>query len=194
MHTIPATTHSTVTIFAAAENDGLSEGQRLSAAEEAAQEEGALAPAGITLRRGAALRLCAHIKFDGVRCGSPALRRGDFCYFHNRWRLHHPGVAMPFLDNPHAIQFAIMDILRALSQQELKQADAGTMLYGLQLAIQNLRAVQAGPSGEMVTEDPALHQFEHWLKTDDDARDSDRICQELKKRAAGYTSGRTVEG
>jgi hypothetical protein len=28
-------------------------------------------------------RTCEHIKRDGKRCGSPALRRRRFCYFHN---------------------------------------------------------------------------------------------------------------
>src|SRR5882757_5386776 len=29
-------------------------------------------------------RLCSHIKVNGVRCGSPALRKEVFCYFHQR--------------------------------------------------------------------------------------------------------------
>ncbi len=29
-------------------------------------------------------RLCAHIKVNGIRCGSPSLRQEVFCYFHQR--------------------------------------------------------------------------------------------------------------
>jgi hypothetical protein len=28
------------------------------------------------------LPICEHIKMDGVRCGSPALRAGRYCYYH----------------------------------------------------------------------------------------------------------------
>jgi hypothetical protein len=31
---------------------------------------------------------CQHIKLNGVRCGSPALRGKDLCYFHNRHERH----------------------------------------------------------------------------------------------------------
>ncbi|HYL13004.1 MAG TPA: hypothetical protein VEV41_08205 [Terriglobales bacterium] len=33
--------------------------------------------------------ICEHIKNDGIRCGSPALRGRSFCYFHKRWRETH---------------------------------------------------------------------------------------------------------
>jgi hypothetical protein len=32
---------------------------------------------------------CQHIKKNGIRCGSPALRGRSFCYFHTRWRETH---------------------------------------------------------------------------------------------------------
>jgi hypothetical protein len=32
------------------------------------------------------IRTCQHIKTNGIRCGSPAMRRSPFCYFHKRWR------------------------------------------------------------------------------------------------------------
>lgn len=28
------------------------------------------------------IKICTHIKFDGVRCGSPAMRGNSRCYFH----------------------------------------------------------------------------------------------------------------
>src|SRR5437879_2595022 len=30
---------------------------------------------------------CQHIKTNGTQCGSPALRNGEYCYFHRRWRM-----------------------------------------------------------------------------------------------------------
>ena len=29
---------------------------------------------------------CEHIKINGTQCGSPALRRNHFCFFHKRWQ------------------------------------------------------------------------------------------------------------
>ena len=33
-----------------------------------------------------AIKICSHIKTDGSRCGSPALRHQDHCYFHHEQR------------------------------------------------------------------------------------------------------------
>jgi hypothetical protein len=30
---------------------------------------------------------CQHIKINGTQCGSPALRREIYCFFHMRWAL-----------------------------------------------------------------------------------------------------------
>jgi hypothetical protein len=30
-------------------------------------------------------RTCSHIKTNGVKCGSPALRHNTLCYFHYQW-------------------------------------------------------------------------------------------------------------
>src|SRR5580658_3266987 len=58
-------------------------------------------------------RVCTHIKVTGVRCGSPALRGEQFCYFHQRMlrsvkrpdsRLHH----VALLENEEAIQASVM--------------------------------------------------------------------------------------
>jgi hypothetical protein len=34
--------------------------------------------------------ICEHIKKNGIRCGSPALRGRCFCHFHQYWRDNHP--------------------------------------------------------------------------------------------------------
>jgi hypothetical protein len=32
---------------------------------------------------------CQHIKVNGLQCGSPAMRRNKFCYFHKRHHQEH---------------------------------------------------------------------------------------------------------
>src|SRR4051812_40900470 len=31
------------------------------------------------------IRTCSHIKTNGLKCGSPALRHNTLCYFHYQW-------------------------------------------------------------------------------------------------------------
>jgi hypothetical protein len=60
--------------------------------------------------------VCTHIKVTGIRCGSPALRGEEFCYFHQRMmrgvptppqsRLH----PIALLENEEAIQASIMEV------------------------------------------------------------------------------------
>ena len=70
------------------------------------------------------VRICSHIKVNGIRCGSPALRQEVFCYFHQRMirgvrtpaksRLH--PIAM--LEDEHAIQASLMEIINALVRNQ----------------------------------------------------------------------------
>src|SRR5579864_3531318 len=66
------------------------------------------------------VRNCTHIKVTGVRCGSPAMRGEQFCYFHQRMMR---GVATPpqarlhpiaILENEEAIQASLMEVINAL--------------------------------------------------------------------------------
>lgn len=94
---------------------------------------------------------CQHIKTNGVQCGSPALRRRKFCYFHNRWRATHldlnragslhftTHVELPVLEDADSIQVALMQVLRLILCRQLDTKTGGLMLYGLQTASLNLR-------------------------------------------------------
>ncbi len=121
---------------------------------------------------------CRHIFTDGHRCGSPCLRREDFCYYHHNSRArrsirtHAETIdlsqgeyrASPFtLPNPEdrsAIQVAIGEILHRLAANELDPRRAGLLLYGLQIASINLphaRAAAAPPEPvEDTVTDPDL--------------------------------------
>jgi len=82
--------------------------------------------------------LCQRIKDDGVRCGSPALRGKDLCYFHLRQLRLRPTRMIPVLENKHSIQFAATQIMRAVLEDKLDNDRLRLMLYALQVATWNL--------------------------------------------------------
>jgi len=81
---------------------------------------------------------------NGAKCQSPALNGKDFCYHHfNRHApkpLSSPDEAfrLPFLEDRSAIQVALSKILDDLGNSKLDPKRAGLLLYGLQIASQNV--------------------------------------------------------
>jgi len=100
---------------------------------------------------------CQHIKVNGTQCGSPALRRNRFCFFHKRFqdeRIHlsadrrRRGVAtfiLPVLEDPNSIQMAIMQIMQLILRGEIEHKTASLLLYALQTASTNLRSTRFEP-------------------------------------------------
>lgn len=90
---------------------------------------------------------CNHIKPNGQRCGSPALKRQFYCFFHHRQLRGHairPGRPTPPpvpLDDPNAIQASLTDIFHALHTGSLDYPRASLLLRTLTLARQNSRRV-----------------------------------------------------
>ena len=97
------------------------------------------------------IRTCSHIKTNGTKCGSPALRHQTLCYFHYHWdrrerrriRLGGPvgmnkntGIDLPILEGPESIMLAIMEVQHALIDARIDRLTAHTLLYSLQLAMQ----------------------------------------------------------
>jgi hypothetical protein len=92
--------------------------------------------------------VCTHIKVTGIRCGSPALRGEEFCYFHQRMmrgvptppqaRLH----PVALIENEEAIQASIMEVLNALIRNTIDMPRAELLLKGLYIAVMNSRRVR----------------------------------------------------
>ncbi len=88
-------------------------------------------------------RICSHIKVNGVRCGSPALRGEAFCYFHQRLirgvrtppksRLH----PMAFLEDKESIQVSLMEVINALVRNTIDFRRAQLILRALHIATKN---------------------------------------------------------
>lgn len=85
-------------------------------------------------------RRCAHIKYNGERCGCPALSQKEFCHFHfdaESQQLH-----APLLEDAAALQIAIMRVIRAIEMEMIDNKKAYAMLYALQLASSNLNRLR----------------------------------------------------
>ena len=103
---------------------------------------------------------CTHIKVTGVRCGSPALRGEQFCYFHQRMlrtikspasRVHHTAL----LEDEESIQASLMEVVNALLRGTIELKRAELILRALNTAVRNIRRVKFGVhSNNMVTEIP----------------------------------------
>jgi hypothetical protein len=89
------------------------------------------------------IRVCTHIKVNGVPCGSPALRGEVFCYFHQRMirgvrtptksRLH----PIALIENEEGIQAALMEIINALVRNTIDFRRAQLVLRALHIAVKN---------------------------------------------------------
>src|SRR4029077_11664571 len=109
---------------------------------------------------------CQHIKVNGVQCGSPALRRNRFCFFHKQYQSEtirlsadrrRRGTAtfiLPVLEDANSIQMAIMQIMRIILTGEIEHKTASLLLYALQTASTNLRSTKFEPRIHQVVLNP----------------------------------------
>jgi len=101
---------------------------------------------------------CQHLKVNGTQCGSPALRRNKFCFFHKRWQTERiqltasnhkrraaRGFDMPVLEDANSIQITLMQVMRMIVSREIDSKTAGLLLYALQTASFNLRHTDFEP-------------------------------------------------
>jgi len=106
---------------------------------------------------------CRHRKEDGFYCQAPALHGRDYCRHHlrslgRRLRMARAlaqrepyRLILPLLDNKHAVQVAIMQVLDAMSAGLLSDKRGRLMLFGLQLAATNLRSLLKDASRQDVS-------------------------------------------
>ena len=99
-------------------------------------------------------RTCTHIKVTGVRCGSPALRGEQFCYFHQN---AHRGVRRPpqsrlhpiaLIEDEESIQFALMEVINALMRNTIDYQRANLIIRALHIAVKNASRVKYGILGK----------------------------------------------
>ena len=111
------------------------------------------------------VKICTHIKVTGVRCGSPALRGEQFCYFHQRMvrgvrtpaqaRLH----PIALIEDEESIQSALMEVINALMRNSIDLKRAALILRALHIAVKNSQRARLTHSrSEAVTEIPDYAQ------------------------------------
>ena len=91
---------------------------------------------------------CRHILVAGQRCGSPSLRRENFCFYHlsTRRPIPTPGApapalepfTLPVLEDRPSIQLAISQVLARIASNELDPRRARLLIFGLNIAIRAL--------------------------------------------------------
>ena len=94
-------------------------------------------------------RECHHIKEDGQKCHSPAMRESAYCYFHGRScrrqaRQTHDGevrLDIPPLNSPDEIMSALNQIMNAIANAQITSRRASAMLYAVQMAQKQLHEV-----------------------------------------------------
>lgn len=93
---------------------------------------------------------CRHIKVNGTQCGSPALRKNKFCFYHQQ---NHPIIVecysdgpystgeidLPVFEDAHSIQTVIRQVVQMVLQKRIERKTASLLLYALQIASSNLK-------------------------------------------------------
>lgn len=109
---------------------------------------------------------CQHLKINGTQCGSPALRRNRFCFFHKRFQDERIRLALdrrrrppatfvlPLLEDANSIQMALQQVMRLIMSHDIDPKSAGLLLYALQTASSNLRQTRFEAFQHSVILDP----------------------------------------
>src|SRR5580692_4452967 len=110
------------------------------------------------------VRNCTHIKVTGQRCGSPALRREFFCYFHTRvikgvqqrvdMQLH----SMALLEDCESIQLSIMHVVDGLIKGTLDPTRARLIIQALRIAARNAKNVRFDDVHYRASEQPMVRE------------------------------------
>ena len=102
---------------------------------------------------------CQHIRANGVRCASPAMRELPFCFFHEKFYNPPYDDSFPPLEDANSVQCAILQVLNGLKTKAITPLEARVMLYGLKAASINSRRTTFEPIMEaQVTEYPGLRR------------------------------------
>jgi len=91
---------------------------------------------------------------SGAKCHFIALRGMTYCYFHvpgrrpaqGQGRVSNRPFKLPVMKDRSAIQLALGQVLSAINSSKINARSAGQLLYGIQIASDNIRrAGRAAP-------------------------------------------------
>src|SRR6185312_13337425 len=97
-------------------------------------------------------RECRHIKDDGLRCRTGALKGKPYCFFHMKLKRmdRQPMIQIPMLEDSTSVLLAIGQVMRLLALDTMDTKRAGLMLYGLQIASSVLKQKEQAKPAEYV--------------------------------------------
>jgi len=91
---------------------------------------------------------CHHLHPAGKRCGSPALRGEQFCFYHHPTRRppthtspSRTTFGLPPITNAKTLQIALSEVILRLADNTIDTKRAGLLLLTLQMAKANLPAM-----------------------------------------------------
>ena len=103
---------------------------------------------------------CSHVKLNGLRCGSPAMRHTPYCYFHDRWLNRPSDDSFPPFEDGNSVQFALMEIVERLRREAFRGGAVDPrfikpLIFAVKTAVLNLRNTSFDPAQEQsLTLDP----------------------------------------
>ena len=92
------------------------------------------------LKKGNAAPRCTYVRLNEQTCTQPALHGGGLCRFHD-FTVANPlkdTTLIPFVEDATTLQYALMQVIKSLQSGRMTRPVAGTILYALQIAAQNL--------------------------------------------------------
>jgi len=143
--------------------------------------------------------LCRHIFADGRRCGSPALKTHNFCYYHyihrshhchgyRHWRNKHRNGAedrlelFDGLDNPTSIQLAITTVAGRIAAGSIHPRAARSLLYALQLAANNVRNIKTTENSTVAPDIVEDNTWGHLAQLEPSRTEPETLESRLKAR------------
>ena len=92
---------------------------------------------------------CRHRKVNGVRCGSPAMSGGPYCYFH--FHIYTGDTQhLPVIEDGNSIAFVMGTIVRELASGRLEVPRANSMLYAMQNTAALLKYLDFEPDPQLL--------------------------------------------
>ena len=137
-------------------------------------------------------RKCRHIKPNGLRCDSPALKEAHFCYFHSKIHtigaepnLKYGPMLLPAPEGSAAVLLTIAKINDALLSGRIDTKLAGVLLYSMQVASQHIgphrrseidqtiESMTIAPNGDELAPEEIVPDEEDDRAEDDDEEEDD---------------------
>src|SRR5271166_3104056 len=151
---------------------------------------------------------CQHLKINGTQCGSPALRRNRFCFFHKRFQderirlsadraRRNTTFILPVLEDADSIQIALMQVMRLLVSGQIEHKTASLLLYALQTASTNLRMTRFAPACHEVILDPrdarqTPLESDVWEDEDFEEEEEPESDEDMKRRVMQESADRVA--